>query len=774
MEGMAGTIAAVLSLAYILGLFATAIPGRVLGIPNGGWVVLLIGVIAAASLPRYWRTGATRGIYLLAGVVGLVACLYLQWRTPSPLPTDISHTVSTSDSDRPTIVVVDGRVTSTPRLTRSSKRQFWLEATRVSETRGQDTLSGQPVTGNVYVTVPSKAIKELYPGDSITVRGVLYHPKPAANPGGFDFQAYLRDHGCFTGLRGWQVERNDHPPLWGWWMVRRRIINAQARWLDEPEAALVSAMVIGGRTVDLPYNVKDAFARTGLAHALAASGFQVSLILSVVIALTQRFSSRVQFVGGLIALGTFIGLTGLQPAVMRAAVMGVGALVALVMERQVRPLGSLLLAATVLLLWQPLWIWDLGFQLSLLATLGLMVTVAPLTQWLDWLPTPIASSISVPIAAYLWTIPLQLLAFGVVSPYSIPVNVVTTPLIVIISLGAFISAVASLAMPIVGSALAWTLYWPTHWLMQIVQWTLQLPGNGIATGRITLWQLLMLYGLLCLVWWQSNYKHQPQTSNRKRPFRLPTAVLLSITVTLGCGLVMLPAWYTASQLVRATVMAAANESVLVWQERGQVGIIGDPSPKTVDFTVVPFLQAQGINRLHWALALDPVTPTSGWSAIAARLPIASLYHAPNMAAVTRLPALQQIFQQALTTGNSVHFGSITIRPVMTAPLILTLQLGSTTWLWLGKLPHAQQVQLATANTLPTAQVVWWSGDSLAGSLLKRVQPKWAIATAPQLQPDTRDRLRKRHIQLLWLTRDGAIQWTPVGFALNSTEGDSQL
>ncbi|MCS6813114.1 MAG: ComEC/Rec2 family competence protein, partial [Cyanobacteria bacterium] len=367
-----------------------------------------------------------------------------------------------------------------------------------------------------------------------------------------------------------------------------------------------------------------------------------------------------------------------------------------------------------------------------------------------------------------------LLAFGVVSPNSIPINVVTTPLIVIVSLGAFISAVAGLVVPIVGSALAWALYWPSHWLMQIVQLTLQLPGNGIATGRITLWQLLMLYGLLCLVWWQSSYEHQPQTVNYRRLFRLPMAALLGIAIVLGCSLVMLPAWYTAAQLVRATVMATPNESVLVWQERGKVGIIGDPSPKTVDFAVVPFLQAQGINRLHWALALNPMAATSGWSAIAARFPIASLYHASSLASIPNIPALQQISWHSLTTTNPVQLGSITIRPVITEPLVLTLQLGSTLWLWLGGLSHAQQVQLATANNLPTAQVVWWSGDALAGALLKRVQPKWAIATAPQLHPDTRDRLRKRHIQLFWLTRDGAIQWKPTGFTLSSTEAESQL
>jgi competence protein ComEC len=110
------------------------------------------------------------------------------------------------------------------------------------------------------------------------------------------------------------------------------------------------------------------------------------------------------------------------------------------MRRKVKLLGSLLVTATLLLLFNPLWIWDLGFQLSFLATLGLLVTVPPLIKKLDWMPPAIACLIAVPIAASLWTLPLQLYVFGVVPVYSIVVNMITTPLISVISISGIISA----------------------------------------------------------------------------------------------------------------------------------------------------------------------------------------------------------------------------------------------------------------------------------------------------------------------------------------------
>jgi competence protein ComEC len=120
----------------------------------------------------------------------------------------------------------------------------------------------------------------------------------------------------------------------------------------------------------------------------------------------------------------------------------------------------LLLAALVLLLINPLWIWDLGFQLSFLATLGLLVTSPALMKRLDWLPPTIASLIAVPIAATIWVLPLLLYVFSQVSTYSILANVVTSFLIAGITMGGFISAVFGAVWPLAGSAIAWLLYFP--------------------------------------------------------------------------------------------------------------------------------------------------------------------------------------------------------------------------------------------------------------------------------------------------------------------------
>jgi len=409
---MTQTSGVIFCLAYILGLLSTAVAW-------GSYGILALGIAAAIILSLgarigYRNTLLTRfrqvkpRVCLATGLVGFLATLYFQARIPQPAANDVSKFIPSADV-RTQEQVVQGKVASTPRITRNQRGQFWLEATHLYIRDGTASVSKE-VTGNLYVTIPLLQATGLHQSQAIAVTGVLYKPKSAANPGSFDFQAYLAQEGAFAGLKGRKVSllEPEQSPSWGWWTIRQRIIRSQVRWLDVPEGPLVSAMVLGNRVVDVPFYISDSFVRVGLAHALAASGFQVSLILGVVLALTQHFSRRVQFSLGVTALLIFLGLTGPQPSVLRAVFMGIGVLTALVVQQKVKPLGLLLLAATVLLLFNPGWIWNLGFQFSFLATLGLVVTVPPIMKQLDWLPPAIASLIAVPIAAYVWTLPLQL------------------------------------------------------------------------------------------------------------------------------------------------------------------------------------------------------------------------------------------------------------------------------------------------------------------------------------------------------------------------------
>ncbi|MBV8884829.1 MAG: ComEC/Rec2 family competence protein [Chroococcidiopsidaceae cyanobacterium CP_BM_RX_35] len=502
---MTQTSGIVLCLAYILGLLSTVFFW-------GGYGILASGIGAAIlfqsrlikALPSDWRMGPKPTVWLAAGAIGLLATLYFQARIPQPAANDISKSVA-GDSYQQQTVTVQGKVLSSPHLTRSQRMQFWLEANQLNEGKGKE------VSGRLYVTVPLQQAIGIYPSEAISVTGFLYKLKSATTSGSFDLQAYLAKEGAFAGLKGRQVNLlAETRSKWKWWAIRQRIIRAQGRWLGSPEGPLVSAIVLGHQAVDFPYAIKDQFVQEGLAHVIVASGFKVSLILGSLLAVTRRLTQRLRFCLGTAALFIYAGLTGFHPPVLRAAVMGFGALIASVLQRKRKPLSSLLIAAILLLLINPLWIWDLGFELSFLATLGLMVTVPPLVKQLDRLPSAIASLVAVHIAAYLWTLPLLLHVFSVTAPYSIVVNLLTTPLITVISLGGILSAVAAVIWPLAGSALAWSLYYPTHILILLVQFFCQLPGNSVTISTISVLELIALYGLICsvsaLLWWQRHLR----------------------------------------------------------------------------------------------------------------------------------------------------------------------------------------------------------------------------------------------------------------------------
>lgn len=787
---MIATIATILCLAYILGLLLTGIPGSVAGIPTGAILILFVGVGVAVLIRRVWRMAPRAEVWLSAGLVGMAAVLYFQIRLPVPSQTDLCHIIWSEPlaagqvNDRvncqPSLFAnagaklfhVEGTVVSPPRLTRSNRLQFELAAAEVSQSIGaaKALSQRQTVTGKVYVTIPKSAGEQLYPGLTVQVEGSLYKPKPAANPGGFDFEKYLAQQGIFTGLNGQRLiypsNRKPAPPLF--WSIRQQIRQVQAMGLGQPEAALVSAMVMGKSAVDVPYDLQDQFKQTGLAHALAASGAQVSLLIGVVLALTQRLSSRVRLGIGTAILVLYLGLTGIEPSVLRAGVMGFVALLALTANRKVKPTGSLLLAATLLLLLNPLWIWNLGFQLSFLATLGLLVTVPILTQWLDWMPSAIIPMFAVPISAYIWTLPLMLSTFGIVSPYSIIVNVLASPFIAIISIGGMISAVGALIYPAVGSFLAWLLYYPTHVFIKIAETGSQIPGNTFAVGTIHAVQVLLLYGAIVLVWqWK---KLQPYWW---------IAGLMSIS------LVAVPVGYAAAHLSQVTVLATPEEPVLVIQDQGRVGIIHSADLKNVQFTVLPFLRKQGINHLNWAIAENlNAAQMEGWKHILESISVDIFYtnfdppRQPSELTQTYHDLLAQVKTQQgialpLIANREMQQGSIAvevIEQVFSAPSskasaksssrldALRLELDDQTWLLIHQIPDWKE-QSKTVQFLPAASVLGWSGKALNFKLLEQINPKMAIIFGDHRPDPTQAWLERNQVNIHAITQDGAIQWS---------------
>ena len=857
-------------LAYILGLISTAVSW-------GRYGILALGIVTAVAVPKLLRKFArnsvkitkkrrsrqaenaleepletreevsllqilprAKWVWAVAGLLAFLGSVYFAVRSPQPTTNDISKLIPAGGNTQEVAVTVRGRVASTPRLTRSGRSQFWLDTDLVSEINGGEggVVVNREVSGKLYVTVPLLQATGLYADNTIAVVGSLYKPQPPSNPGAFDFQAYLAREGAFVGLKGRQIDwkrenaiadvNRVNSKTAAFWDakgmrpskiqgMRQRIVRSQLSQLSVPEGPLISAIALGKQAVDLPYNIRDSFVQAGLAHAIAASGTQVSMVLVLILALTRRFSKQLQFGFGVGALFLLVGLTGFEASVCRAALMGFGTLFALVLSREVKPLALLLTAATILLLVNPLWIWDLGFQLSFLATLGLIVTTPPLMAKLDWMPPAIASIVVVPIAASVWVLPLLLYVFSVVSPYSILVNIIAAPLLWILSIGGMVSALAGLIFPPAGSVLAQFLDYPAKWLIAIAQYFSQLPGNSVAVGQVSVFQLIALYSLICWVWIggrssatdsvtdvtdrssaadsvtdvtdrgkrEEGRGRKEEGRGRKkekgrgkkgknRVFVLPTfsaAWILPLAVVMGIAIVVLPAWHVQASLFQVTLLATSNEPVFVIQDKGKVALINTGDENTVRFTVLPFLQQQGVNSVNFAIATHGHLGLSGgWGKLLERLPIKTFYdnndpkqihRASNQEFMTAVQSRQGVYFP-LETNSKVDLGSTQLQFVDAEIPLVELLVGNRTWLLLGDMTPEAQKKLVATGTFKPAQVLWWSGKALTAELLGAVGPQVAIASADEIDPETVAQLRQTKTQIFWTGRDGALQWTPSG------------
>ncbi len=801
----------------IAGLLATGGPQASGGFPMGGLALGGTGLLAALVVPRLWRSGPSRLSWLLAAGVAGLASFYLMWRLPQPGPTDISRIIQSYEGMKAApVVTVRGRLVEPPRLTRSDRVQFWLQVQYLVDVSGQTQAAEDPeeetvnVTGRLYTTVPLLQGTGLYPNQEVEVTGTLYKPKPALYTGGFDFAAYLAQQNSYAGLAGYQLSATakGEPPSFGWGL-RLRLVQGYTEALGSPGGPLLSAIVLGSRGVDLPYDVRDGFARVGLAHTIAVSGFHVSMILGFVLALLRRFSAKVQFGAGALALLGLVAVTGVQPSVLRAVVMGFAALAGLVIQRKVKPLGSLGVAACVLLLISPLWIWDLGFQLSCLATFGLLTTSMPIAQRLRWMPTLLADLIAVPLAATIWTLPLQLYQFGVLSPYSLLANLVSTPLVYGVSIGGFATAGVMAIAPNLGIVLTkMLLTMPVQAFLGLTEWFNRLPGAGYATGSISLVQLALLYGLMLLL-----------LVPPKRPAKWLNRLLGNlrrgwIWVGILMGLIVaLPLWQLQLNRFQVTVLGTQDQPILVIQNQNQVGLINCGSEQMVQSTLLPFLQHQGTNQLKWAIAthLDEDS-RRGWIRLLNRIPVQDFYEVPRLAAPTSAPrdssassaspsgSVAGADSAAGATGATALLSSLnspTASPWSTNALNLAIQAhshhynrfqtgqrltlgdgsvlelgsenshwtyrhGDIQWLWLLGRTISDQRHLLKQTNLPIGPVniLWWSGEPLEGGIITRFQPQVAIASSQNLDPDTIALLKAKKVNVFWTGRDGALQWSP--------------
>jgi ComEC/Rec2-related protein len=274
-------------------------------------------------------------------------------------------------------------------------------------------------------------------------------------------------------------------------------------YLPQPQAALAAGILLGGST-DLDPAFKADLQRSGLAHMVAIEGFKLVIVAAGVSALAARtLGPRLALVPCLLTVASYTLLTGAHPSAVRAALMVSLARLAGLSGRIADPLTSLALALLGMALIEPRILLDMGLQLSVSATLGIVLLWPTLRRRLRLyrLPRALAEPIGLSLAVGLACLPLTLGAFGLVSLASPLAHVVAVPLLPAQLLGtALLALAASLAQApppawlpslaawlpsSLATASAWLAWLPASLLVAVVRGFGSLPGAAVSTGRLS-------------------------------------------------------------------------------------------------------------------------------------------------------------------------------------------------------------------------------------------------------------------------------------------------
>ncbi len=267
-----------------------------------------------------------------------------------------------------------------------------------------------------------------------------------------------------------------------WWLRAADHVRAGLRRSvrGQPEAVrgLVPALVMGD-DAGLPAELDEDFKVTGLTHLAAVSGTNLTLLLAFVVPLARIVGVRARglILVGLVMIVVFVVLARPQPSVLRAAAMGVVALVAMTSGGRRRGVRSLSAAVLVLLLLDVSLARSAGFALSVLATAGIVI-LAP--GWRETLarrmPGWLADAVACPLAAQLTCTPVVAWLSGQVSLVAVAANLLAGPAVGPATVLGFVAAGIALLSDTLAGVVGWFAAWPARWIVAVAEHGAGLPG----------------------------------------------------------------------------------------------------------------------------------------------------------------------------------------------------------------------------------------------------------------------------------------------------------
>lgn len=372
-------------------------------------------------------------------------------------------------------------------------------------------------TENDLVLVTTDRLREFSYGDRVTVKGEIERPEVFTTELGrtFNYPGYLQARGVEYRTSFAEVvllEEGWGNPVISWLLsAKQNFIESLQSVIPEPAVGLGNGLLLGVKSA-LGDDIEEDFRQTGIIHIVVLSGYNVMLVVAfIMFCFSFLLPFRLRILAGIVAIMVFALIVGLSATVVRASVMAGLVLMAQAVGRRYNVLRALLLAGVVMLLINPyLLVYDIGFQLSFMATLGLILIVPQFeaTAMSTKSRLGLREFFLATVATQIAVLPLLMYHIGQVSLVAVLVNLLVLPVVPLAMLLAFLTGVVGLVSLPLASLIGFVATISLSYILLVARHFADLPFAAVTVPQFSATGVFLLYAGMAALWYYLKVRRQ--------------------------------------------------------------------------------------------------------------------------------------------------------------------------------------------------------------------------------------------------------------------------
>jgi len=371
-------------------------------------------------------------------------------------------------------------------------------------------IKPEKIDGKILLT--TSRYPEYQYGDKLEIKGFLKTPQEFPD---FNYQDYLAKDGIYSVIYWPEIKlvgRNQGNLFYAYLLnFKNKLRKVVYQNLSPPQSSILGAVILGDKR-QISEKWKEKLNITGLRHITCVSGMHIVILSEILIWLGIALGLWRQkaFYFALILLTLFIIMIGAPPSAIRAGIMG-GLLLFAQKVGRLRSSGrTIVFAATAMLVQNPLLLRsDVGFQLSFLATLGIIYLMPSFQYYFRKISNskvfPLRNLLAMTLSAQVFTLPILIYNFGYMSLIAPITNILTVPLLPFVMVGGFLFVLAGMIWQPLGWIFSWLNWLLLTYLTKMIDFFSRLPWASLSLKVSWVW-IIIFYLILVLVTWRLNQK----------------------------------------------------------------------------------------------------------------------------------------------------------------------------------------------------------------------------------------------------------------------------